>query len=128
MYSVGADVTITPTIVATTRFGYWAYDQTPETRGLPTGIRYTYRDTNYSYSTTNAPALTTTQALNGQTLGAAAPSYVNATGWSNIGANTATVYDWFRRWSFNQDIAFFKNWHGYPQHQSRVRLHARHRR
>ena len=112
MYNVGADITLTPTIVATTRFGYWAFDNTPETRGLPTGIRYIYRDTNYSYSTTNAPALATTQALNGQTLGAAAPQFVNGTGWSNIGANTATVYDWWRRWSFNQDIAFFKAWHG----------------
>ena len=112
MYNVGADVTLTPTVVATTRFGYWAYDGTPETRGLPTGIRYIYRDTNYSYSTTNAPALTTTPALNGQTLGAVAPQFVNATGWSNIGANTATVYDWWRRWNFNQDLAFFKTWHG----------------
>jgi hypothetical protein len=112
LYNVGADVTLTPTIVATTRFGYWAYDGTPETRGLPTGIRYIYRDSNYSYSTTNAPALSTTPALNGQTLGAVSPSAVNATGWSNIGANTATVYDWWRRWNFNQDLAFFKNWHG----------------
>ena len=57
LYNGGADITITPTIVATTRFGYWAYDDTPETRGLPTGIRYIYRDTNYPYTTTNAAAL-----------------------------------------------------------------------
>jgi hypothetical protein len=112
VYSTGADITITPTTVATTRFGYWAYDETPETRGLPTGIRYIYRDTNYNYPTTNAPALSSTAALNGQTLGSVAPQFVNATGWSNIGANTATIYDWWRRWSFNQDLAFFKNWHG----------------
>jgi hypothetical protein len=112
MYNVGADVTVSPTVVATTRFGYWAYNGTPETRGLPTGIRYIYRDTNYSYSTTNVPALASTPSLSGQTLGAVAPSAVNATGWSNIGANTATVYDWWRRWNFNQDLAFFKNWHG----------------
>ena len=112
IYSLGADITLTPTVVATTRFGYWAYAGTAETRGLPTGIRYIYRDTNYSYSTTNAPALASTQALNGATLGTAAPQFVNSTGWSNIGANTATVYDWWRRWNFNQDIAFFKSWHG----------------
>ena len=22
------------------------------------------------------------------------------------------MYDWWRRWNFNQDLAFFKNWHG----------------
>ena len=97
MYTLGADVTLTPTVVATTRFGYWAYNGTPETRGLPSGIRYIYRDTNYSYSTTNAPALASTAALNGQTLGAVAPGVVNSAGWSNIGANTATLYDWWRR-------------------------------
>ncbi len=112
MYTLGADVTLTPTVVATTRFGYWAYNGTPETRGLPSGIRYIYRDTNYSYSTTNAPALASTAALNGQTLGAVAPGVVNSTGWSNIGANTATIYDWWRRWNFNQDLSFFKTWHG----------------
>ena len=112
LYNCGADVTLTPTIVATTRFGYWAYDGTPETRGLPTGIRYIYRDTNYAYSTTNAAALASTPALSGATLGATAPQFVNSTGYSNIGANVATVYDWWRRWNFNQDLAFFKNWHG----------------
>jgi hypothetical protein len=112
MYNFGADVTLTPTIVATTRFGYWAYDGTPETRGLPTGIRYTYRDTNYPYSTGNAAGLATTPSLTGQTLGGVAPSLVQPTNYSNIGANVATVYDWWRRWNFSQDLALFKNWHG----------------
>jgi hypothetical protein len=111
MYSMGADITITPTIVVTTRFGYWAYDGTPETRGLPSGVRYIYRDTNYPYSTGNAAALTSTPSLSGATLGATAPQFVNATGFSNIGANTATIYDW-RRWNFSQDLSVFKNWHG----------------
>jgi hypothetical protein len=109
IYSLGADVTLTPTIVATTRFGYWAYDATPETRGLPSGIRYTYRDTNYPYNTAGAPAPAGLQALNG----AALPSqFVNLSNYSNIGANSATIFDWWRRWNFNQDLAFFKNWHG----------------
>jgi Carboxypeptidase regulatory-like domain/TonB dependent receptor-like, beta-barrel/TonB-dependent Receptor Plug Domain len=118
MYNVGADITLTPTIVATTRFGYWAMENTPATRGLPVGDRYIYRDTNYSYSTANAPALATMEALNGQTLGAVAPGAVNTSGWSNIGANSGTAYDWFRRWSFNQDVSFFKSWHG--QHNIKV--------
>jgi hypothetical protein len=112
LYNTGADITITPSLVATTRFGYWAYDGTPESRGLPAGIRYVYTDSNYPYTTANAPALSTTKALNGQTLGAVAPQFVNSAGYSNIGANSATVYDWWRRWNFNQDLSYFKNWHG----------------
>ena len=48
LYNVGADISITPSLVATTRYGYWAYDGTPESRGLPSGIRYVYTDTNYN--------------------------------------------------------------------------------
>jgi Carboxypeptidase regulatory-like domain/TonB dependent receptor len=109
IYSVGADVTLTPSLVATTRFGYWAYDGTPESRGLPSGIRYSYQDTNYPYTAGNAPALAGTKALNGAVL----PSqFVNSAGYSNIGGNSATVFDWWRRWNFNQDLSYFKNWHG----------------
>jgi len=103
IYNTGADVTLTPSLVATTRFGYFYQDL--QDRGLPVGTRYMYRDTNYPYSTTNAPALEGTKALNGTTL----PSkFVNSTGWSNIGANSATVFDKWKRYSFNQDLAYFK--------------------
>ena len=67
IYNMGADITITPTVVATTRFGYFVLTIT-KTAALPTGIRYIYRDTNYPYSTGNAPALAGTQALNGTVL------------------------------------------------------------
>ena len=103
IYNTGADVTLTPSLVATTRFGYFYQDL--QDRGLPVGTRYVYRDTNYPYSTTNAPALEGTKALNGTTL----PSkFVNSTGWSNIGANSATVFDKWKRYSFNQDLAYFR--------------------
>ena len=110
LYNTGADITISPTLVATTRYSYWAFMATPETRGVPTGIQYTYRDTNYSYSTSNAPALAGTKALDGTVL----PSqFVAPTGYSNIGANTQTAYDWWRRYGFNQDLAWFKaGWGG----------------
>ena len=76
---------------------------------MPTGIRYIYRDTNYPYSTGNAPALAGTQALNGTVL----PSqFVNSTGWANIGANSQTAFDIWKRYSFNQDLAYFKNFLG----------------
>ena len=107
VYNTGADITITPNIVSTTRYGYFFQDY--QDRGLPSGIRYIYRDTNYPYSTTNSPALATTAALNGTVL----PStFVNATGWANIGANSATLFDRWKRYSFNQDLAIFKKGFG----------------
>jgi hypothetical protein len=107
LYSAGADITINPTLVATTRFGYFYYNY--EDRGLPVGIRYVYRDSNYPYSTGDAPALATTTALNGALL----PSqYVNSTGYANIGANSGTAFDIWQRYNLSQDLAWFKNWHG----------------
>jgi outer membrane receptor protein involved in Fe transport len=107
LYNTGADVTISPTVVATTRFGYFAYNY--EDRGKPTGIQYTYRDTNYPYATGNAPALSGTKALNGAVLPTA---YVNSAGYTNIGGNSQTQFDLWQRYSFNQDLSFFKPWHG----------------
>ena len=107
IYNVGADVTLTPSLIATTRFGYFYYDT--QSRGVPTGIRYIYRNTNYSYSTGNAPALAGTQALNGSVL---PTQFVNATGYSNIGANASTAFDQWKKYSFSQDLAYFKNFLG----------------
>ena len=107
LYNVGADISITPSLIATTRFGYFYYDN--QSRGVPVGIRYIYRDSNYPYNTGNAPALASTKALNG----AALPSqFVNSTGFSNIGANSQTAFDVWKRYSFSQDLAYFKNFMG----------------
>jgi hypothetical protein len=107
LYGTGADISITPSLVATTRFGYFYYNT--ESRGLPTGIRYSYQDTNYSYSTANIPSLSNFKALNGTPL----PSqYVNPGGYANIGANSQTAFDIWKRYSFNQDLGWFRNWHG----------------
>ena len=119
VYNTGADITLTPNLVATTRFGYFYQDY--EDRGLPIGLRFIYRDTNYNYNTANAPAnltcVTPTNcgpagygnvSLNGQHLNVVAPNDVNATSWSNIGANSATLFDKWKRYSFNQDLAYFK--------------------
>jgi len=104
IYNTGADITLTPNLIATTRYGY--FYQNYEDRGLPSGIRYIYRDTNYPYSTTNVPALPTTKALDGTLL----PSQlVNSTGWSNIANNSQTVFDEWKRYSFGQDLAYFKS-------------------
>jgi TonB dependent receptor len=110
LYNTGGDITITPNIVTTTRYSYWAYSGTNQSRGLPSGIRYLYADTNYPYATGNAPAPASTKALDGTPL----PSqFVNSAGYATIGANSQTAYDWWRRYTFNQDVAFFKSgWGG----------------
>jgi outer membrane receptor protein involved in Fe transport len=103
IYNTGADISITPTLVATTRYGYFYYNS--ESRGVPTGIRYLYTDTNYPYST-GIPGLATTKALNGTPL----PSqFLQSAGYANIGANSQTAFDIWKRYSFNQDLAWFKN-------------------
>jgi outer membrane receptor protein involved in Fe transport len=106
LYTVGADITLTPSLIATARYAYWAYEDTPMSRGLPTGVRYLYADTNYPYATGNAPAPASTKALDGTAI----PSqFVNSAGYSNIGANSQTTFDWWRRHTFGTDIAWFKN-------------------
>jgi hypothetical protein len=107
VYNTGADITLTPNLVATARFGYFYQDY--EDRGLPIGIRYVYRDTNYPYSTGNAPAPATTTALTGTLIPA---KFVNAAGYANIGGNSATAFDKWKRYSFNQDLAYFKKGFG----------------
>jgi Carboxypeptidase regulatory-like domain len=105
--NTGADISLTSTLIATTRFGFFYYNYSD--RGLPVGIRYVYRDTNYPYSTGNAPALAGTQALSGAPL---PQQFVNSTGYANIGANSATAFDVWKRYTFSQDLAYFKTWLG----------------
>jgi len=108
IYNTGADISFTPSLIATTRFGYFYYNYSD--RGIPVGLRYVYRDTNYPYNTGNSPALAGTVALDGKSV---LPSqFVNSTGWANIGVNQQTAFDIFKRYSFNQDLAYFKNWAG----------------
>jgi hypothetical protein len=106
VYSTGADITLSPSIIATTRFGY--FFQNYEDRGIPVGIRYRYVDTNYSYAT-GIPVLPTTTALDGTV---APSSIVNAAGWANIGANTSTAFDAWKRYNLSQDLAIFKRGFG----------------
>jgi outer membrane receptor protein involved in Fe transport len=103
IYNTGADITLTPSLILTTRFGYFYQDY--QDRGLPIGIQYTYRDTNYPYTSANAPALAGTTALNGTPLDA---QFQHAAGWSNIGSNSSYSFDKWKRYSFSQDLAYFK--------------------
>jgi hypothetical protein len=105
IYNFGADITLTPNLVATSRYGYFYHDY--QDRGLPAGIRYRYIDTNYPYSTGNAPALAGTKALDGTSV--LPTQFVNSTGWASIGANSAYGFDQWKRYNLSQDLAWFKN-------------------
>jgi hypothetical protein len=104
IYSTGADITLNANLILTSRYGYFYTDN--QDRGKPAGVRYYYRDTNYSYNTGTAPALAGTKALDGTALPTA---YVNPSGWFNIGDNNTVVYDKWKRYSFAQDLAYFKS-------------------
>lgn len=113
IYNVGADVTLTPSIVATSRFGYFYYSTS--SFGTPVGIRYFYRDSNYPYNTGNAsanlgtPAGSGNVALDGTTLNTVSGgAFVHPTGYYNFADNTATVFDQWKKYSLNQDLAWFK--------------------
>ena len=102
VYNFGGDVTLNEHMVATTRFGWFKFDN-GATTGTPVGIRYRYIDSNYPYAS-NAPALAGTTALNGTALPA---QFQHNTGFSNIGANTATIFDAWKDYNFNQDFSYF---------------------
>ncbi|MBZ5685076.1 MAG: TonB-dependent receptor [Acidobacteriia bacterium] len=110
IYNVGGDINFNPNVVFTARFGRVYNDY--QDRGIPQGIRYFYRDTTYPYATGNAPAAANLTSLDGQTLGVAAPESVQSTAFTNIGDNTATLFNPFDRKSFNADIAVFKKGFG----------------
>lgn len=115
LWTVGGDWNISNAMVATTRFGYIYNDN--QDRGIPVGLRYIYRDTNYNYST-GIGGSTAAVALDGTTLAsvaqttAAASNYIHTAGYANIGDNGASLYDKFSRTSFSQDLAWYKKFAG----------------
>jgi Carboxypeptidase regulatory-like domain/TonB-dependent Receptor Plug Domain len=111
IYNTGADITITPNLVATARFGYFYQDY--QERGKTTGVRYYYRDTSYPYSTTQGPAPATLKDITGtQTLGVANPAAVHTSGFTSLGDNSNQFYDKNSRTSFSGDLAYFKKGFG----------------
>jgi hypothetical protein len=109
IYGVGADITINPNLVATTRFGYFYQDY--QDRGIPIGLRDVFRNSNYPYSLASATNGTASfVGLDG--VSHIPAQFQHPTGWSNIGVNFATAFDKLKRWSFNQDLAYFKRGFG----------------
>jgi hypothetical protein len=97
IYSFGGDWTPTAKLVVSARYGY--YFNNTEQRGTPVGTRYAYSNTG------NA----TSEVLGGGTI----PSnFQNLSGFSNIPSNLATVFDSYKRKSFNADASYYANFAG----------------
>jgi len=91
--NVGADITLTSSLVATTRFGYFFSDL--QNRGFPAGDRYLQQNTTTAAS----------KDANGVALPASLIVSVNQ---ANIASNKTQQFDKTGRKSFSQDIAYFR--------------------
>src|SRR5262249_9724059 len=99
LYSFSGDWTPTPKLLVSARYGY--FFSNVETRGTPTGVRYIY-DT-----TVNANSLD----VNNNPFPSNTP--FNTVDFSNMPNNFTTIFDAFKRKSFNTDVSYFKgNWFG----------------
>jgi hypothetical protein len=107
--TAGADITITPALVATTRYGYF-YNNL-HTVGTPAGIRYSFSSSGIGLT-----------GLDGTAAGAAAQQ---ATGYANISDNTATTATQNINHQFNQDVAYFKKGF-FGQHNFKVGYQLNH--
>jgi hypothetical protein len=96
LYSAGADVTLTSSLVATTRFGR-SYQNYAD-RDLPVGDRYIW-DTN---------GVTATNIAGTATVGSLNPNAGRTTGTATLAANSPYGRQIYTRTSFAQDLAFFK--------------------
>ncbi len=99
LYGFNGDWTPTSKLLVSARYGY--FFSNTSTRGTPVGIRYIYertlnansRDVNNNPFPSNA--------------------LLNNTGFSNIPNNFTTIFDVFKRKSFNTDVSYFTgNWWG----------------
>jgi hypothetical protein len=92
VYSFGGDWTPTSKLVVSARYGY--FFNNVEQRGVPSGIRDVYQ------ATVNANS----KDLSGNPFPTSA---FNTSGFANIPANIARIYDAFKRKSFNADVSYF---------------------
>ena len=94
VYSFSGDWTPTSALLVNARYGYFFSNN--ESRGTPTGIRYVYH-----LNALNAA----TRDVNNNPFPSNAP--FNNEGFSNIPSNFATLFDAYKRKSFNSDVAYF---------------------
>jgi len=94
LWVFGGDWTPMARLVVSARYGYLFYNA--EDRGKPVGIRYLFQG-----------SLTpTTLGLNGQPIDPTG-QFSHPQNFSNIGENTQTIFDAFKRKAFNADVAYF---------------------
>ncbi len=106
---LGGDYTPTPALVFSSRWGR-VYNNYAD-RGKPVGIRYFYRETTYPYTADTPGSAGLVPLSGGTTLGAACPTCVHGSGFSNIGDNTSTAFDEYIRSNFAVDGSYFwKHW------------------
>jgi outer membrane receptor protein involved in Fe transport len=91
-FTYGGDWTPTSKLVVTARFGY--FFQNTGQRGVNSGNRFVYQ------TTVNAAS----RDLSGQ---AFPSSSFNTAGYANIGGNFATIFDAYKRKSWNADASYF---------------------
>jgi outer membrane receptor protein involved in Fe transport len=92
LYTFGGDWTPTAKVVVSARYGYF-FQNSPQ-RGVPEGTRYLYQ--------------TTINASSRDLAGNPFPSSsFNTSGYANIPNNLATVFDAYKRKSFNIDASYF---------------------
>ena len=101
-YNVGADISLTPSIVLTTRYGYFFEN---------------YHDFGWQTSTPNVVWATTTTSGAGMldNTGVPLPASLQATAGTSTAAytNNFTLYNANKHYQLNQDVAFFKaGWAG----------------
>jgi hypothetical protein len=97
IFTFGGDWTPTAKLVISARYGY--YFNNTEQRGTPVGTRYSYSSSLVAGGTD----------LAGQTVPA---QFVNTSGFANIPSNLATVFDSFKRKSWNIDGSYFTRFGG----------------
>ncbi|HWR36717.1 MAG TPA: carboxypeptidase regulatory-like domain-containing protein [Clostridia bacterium] len=102
----GGDVTITPNMVATARYGKWFTNSS--TRGAPVGIRYIWQANGAGTSVTGGQALTDpfNVALPGN-FGAA-----STTGSTSMPSNVQQLMDAYHRNSLSTDVSYFAKFFG----------------
>jgi hypothetical protein len=102
-YNFGADITLSPKVVSTTRFGYF-FENYHDFGWPTTGVNLVW----------NTSVDNTTTDNTGQLLPAAASSLINPAGATTAPYNSSyTLYNASKHYQFNEDVAFFKSgWGG----------------
>jgi hypothetical protein len=114
-YNFGADITLNPKVVATTRFGYFFTNY--HDFGWPTtgaNLAWEFSSAGACDNTPGGAAPTVQCPNGGNSLGASAPALQQAGGFTTTPYDQSyTLFNASKHYQFNEDIAFFKSgWAG----------------